>query len=671
MALLLGIDTGGTYTDAVLFDEGPRTVIASAKSLTTKHDLSVCVSLATKAVLEKAGIEDRGAIKLVSLSTTLATNAIVEQHGFPIGLVMIGQPTSALDRAGLREALGSDPVLFVAGGHRTDGREQEAFDAAALREKLESIKGKASAFAICGFFAVRNPEHEIAAREIIRAETGAPVTCGHELSSGLDAPRRALTALLNARLIPLLQQLIQAVDGMLTTEGIAAPLMVVKGDGSLINAETALTRPVETILSGPAASVVGAQFLSGLGDVAVSDIGGTTTDIAVLEGGRPVLSPDGATVGGYRTMVEAIDVHTVGLGGDSEVRLNDEKELRVGPRRVVPLSLLARDHGFVVPKLEAQLARAWPKDHDGRFAMRLREPKDGPGALSRNEKALWEKLAEGPMALEDLLAARAPEQPLRRLVDRGLVIYSAFTPSDAAHVLGLHGDWSAEAARLGAALWARSERRPGHPVAPDAKTMAYLVLGLVTLQSGEAIVEAASTPEQREELKSRGARRLLRAALAAPPDESGEALPPVSYRLTLNRPLVGIGAPAETYYPEIARRLNTELCVPQHADVCNAVGAVAGGVSQTVTILITSPTEGLYRVHAQDGLHDFGELEPATAKALELARAQAETMALDAGAGDIEIDTSRNDRVATVAGSYEVFVESTVTATAFGRPRIA
>lgn len=669
MALLLGIDTGGTYTDAVLFDDAEMSVIASAKSLTSKHDLSICVGKATSAVLGKVDADARDRIALVSLSTTLATNAIVEQHGFPIGLVMIGQPKTALDRAGLRNALGSDPALFIDGGHRTDGTEQAALDEAALRDGLVRLKGKASAFAVCGYFAVRNPNHEARARDIIREATGLPVTCGHELSSGLDAPRRALTALLNARLIPLLQQLIQAVDGMLTDRGIEAPLMVVKGDGSLISAETALTRPVETILSGPAASVVGAQFLSGMGDVVVSDIGGTTTDIAVLRGGRPILSKDGATVGGYRTMVEAIDVHTVGLGGDSEIRLDDEKELVAGPRRVVPLSLLARDHDFVVPRMEAQLARVWPKPHDGKFALRLRNPEGGPGSLSRNEKAIWEKLAEGPIAMEDLLAQRAPEQPLRRLVDRGLVILSAFTPSDAAHVLGLHQDWSVDAAVLGAALWARSERRPGHAVTKDGKTFAQLVIGLVTLQSGEAIVEAASGDAQRDALASRAARRLLRAALASA--EELDPPPPVSYRLTLNRPLVGIGAPAATYYPEIARRLDTELAVPDHADVCNAVGAVAGGVSQTVALLITSPAEGLFRIHAPDGLHDFNALEPAAEKAMELAKGQARTLAIDAGAGEIRLETARDDRVATVAGSYEVFVESTISATAFGRPRIA
>src|SRR5690606_4555973 len=121
---------------------------------------------------------------------------------------------------------------------------------------------------------------------------------------------------------------------------IQAPLMVVKGDGSLIAAEAALASPVETILSGPAASLVGARHLSGETDVVVVDMGGTTTDIALLRDGRPVLASEGATVGGWKTMVEAVAVHTYGLGGDSEVRCDEAGDLVVGPRRAVPLSLL-------------------------------------------------------------------------------------------------------------------------------------------------------------------------------------------------------------------------------------------------------------------------------------------------------------------------------------------
>ncbi len=298
MPLLLGFDTGGTYTDAVLFDP-ERGVLAAAKSLTTKHDLALGLAGALKGVLPAA----RGEIAMVGLSTTLATNAIVEGHASPICLLLAGYEPAALDRAGLRRALGADPVAYVAGGHQPTGDEQHPLDLEAAAAAIRRHAPKVAAFAVSAYFSVRNPAHEIALRQLVRELTDLPVTCGHELTSRLDAPRRALTSALNARLIPQLRQLVRAVLGLLEAEGITAPLMVVKGDGSLIEAGVAMECPVETILSGPAASVVGARYLSGEDDVVVADMGGTTTDIALLSGGRPVLNREGATVGGFRTMV--------------------------------------------------------------------------------------------------------------------------------------------------------------------------------------------------------------------------------------------------------------------------------------------------------------------------------------------------------------------------------
>ncbi len=199
---------------------------------------------------------------MVSISTTLATNAIVEKHGAPICLILMGYDAKALERAGLRQAMGGDPVVMVAGGHKPTGEPQAELDVAAVRAAILEHAPKVAAFAVSGYFSVRNPAHEIAVRALVRELTGEPVTCGHELTSKLDAPRRALTAALNARLIPQLQQLVQAVEGLLARKGIKAPLMVVKGDGSLIKSDLALTCPVETILSGPAASLVGARHLA-------------------------------------------------------------------------------------------------------------------------------------------------------------------------------------------------------------------------------------------------------------------------------------------------------------------------------------------------------------------------------------------------------------------------
>ncbi|MDX1401385.1 MAG: hydantoinase/oxoprolinase family protein, partial [Kiloniellales bacterium] len=670
MAKLLGIDTGGTYTDAVLFDEEAG-VLASAKDLTTKHDLMIGVRGAVERVLPVLGAEE--AIQLVSLSTTLATNAIVEGHGAPVCLVLIGYEAKALDKAGLREALKGDPVVFAAGGHNAMGDEAAPLNTAEIEEIALRYGESVAAFAVAGFFGVRNPDHEIKARNIIRERTGLPVTCAHELTSNLDAPRRALTALLNARLIPQLYQLILAVRSLLVEKGIEAPLMVVKGDGSLVADDVALASPVETILSGPAASVVGARYLSGEKDVIVSDIGGTTTDIAVLKEGRPLLDREGARVGGWRTMVEAVRVHTFGLGGDSEVRLSPDRwphgcGLIIGPRRVVPLSLLCHQHPGHLETLSRQTQRPEWYDWDGRFAMRLR-PMDTTVELPRMEAKLWAALAEGPLALEHLAPEPALLRPLNRLVDRGLVIYSAFSPSDAAHMLGLQSGWNAEAAGLGATLLARRGHQTNVLPRLSPTELAEMTYERVIVQTGRVLVEAMLSEEGLPPLgRTEGiASRIVELALQK--SRRPDALLDSSFRL--GRPLAAIGAPAETYYAEVAERLSSRLVVPKHAEVCNALGAVAGGVLQAVRILISQPEEGRFRAHLSEGISDFMDLDQACAAAEQEAQARARQLAVDAGACDIEVTLDKEKRSAKMATGEEIFVEMEVTATAVGRPRLA
>ncbi|MDZ7747617.1 MAG: hydantoinase/oxoprolinase family protein [Halofilum sp. (in: g-proteobacteria)] len=350
MALTLGIDTGGTYTDAVLLD-GSRRVRTRAKALTTHDDLARGIGEALAAVL--AGADEP--VTLVSLSTTLATNAVVEGEGRRVALLLVGQGREALGRGGLGAALGRDRVIFLAGGHDGSGNELAPLDLEAARAAIADCAPEVSAFAIAAHFAVRNPAHERRLQHLVEELTGLPVSTGHQLSAALDAPRRAVTALLNARLVPLLTELIGAVRALLAHHGIGAPLMVVRGDGSLVGVEAALRAPVETILSGPAASLVGARHLAGEPDAVVVDMGGTTSDIGVLEAGEPRRHREGATVAGWRTRVDAVDVHTVGLGGDSEVRLGFDPPFVVGPRRVVPLAQLAARHPRVLDTLAAQV----------------------------------------------------------------------------------------------------------------------------------------------------------------------------------------------------------------------------------------------------------------------------------------------------------------------------
>jgi len=690
MAILLGIDTGGTYTDAVLYDDA-RGVLAAAKSLTTKHDLAIGI----REVIQRVLPDPTPDVRVVSISTTLATNAIVEGQGSSICLLLIGYPPDALDIAGLRQALGKDPVVFIDGGHNADGDELAPLDVEAARQAILAHGSRAAAFAVSGYFGVRNPGHELAVRDLARELTGLPVTCGHELTQNLNAPRRALTVALNARLISLLQQLILAVRATLEEKGIHAPLMVVKGDGSLIESAVALQRPVETILSGPAASVVGAHYLSGERDVFVVDMGGTTSDIALLRDGRPVLNKSGAVVGGWRTMVEAVAVHTFGLGGDSEVRLDSRDELVVGPRRVVPLSLLAHQRPEALDILRRQAAKPVLESTDGQFALAQRPLESSRESLTPEQLAIWTAVSRGVLPLSELFTnpreVYFQRRALMYLVERGLVVLSSFTPTDAAHVLGYQADWSLEAARIGADLWSHKVIAAGKPYGDSGPGFCQQVIQQVTIQAGRALVSVALSEMGAQGRSGAIAAGETRATPVAIEDhdgwrrvfvdagltEGGLDGSLLDVELTLRRPVVAIGAPVPTYFPVVARRLRTHLCIPEHAGIANAVGAVVGGVMQTARAIIR-PMEGLgFRVHLGTGVRDYPNLSDAADFALaEMARV-AEEMAVAAGAGEgaVQVQTRRNDHIVRIKKDEdvyeEVFLQCDIVAVAVGRPKLA
>ena len=659
---LLGIDTGGTYTDAVLFspEDGVK---ARAKSLTTRHDLSEGIRGAVENVLAETGT-DPSAIRLASLSTTLATNALVEGQGGRVCLVMVGFGPDDLERDGLRQALGTDPVIFLPGGHNVHGHETP-LDTDPLAAELDELAGAVTAFAVAGYFAVRNPEHELRVRDLIRARTHLPVTCSHELSSKLGGPRRALTTLLNARLVSMIDRLIGSSEDFLEARGIDAPLMVVRGDGALISAAEARLRPIETILSGPAASLVGARFLTGLDDAVISDIGGTTTDVAILDEGRPRLDENGAVVGGYRTMVQAVAMRTYGLGGDSEVHVNTrglEGALTLGPRRVLPLSLIGRFHGADVREaLERQIKAAHAGRHDGRFALRSGLPDRFANGLSPADQALYERITERPVSLNDLLGSSMQKASLDRLVARGLVHIAAITPSDAMHLLDRQGQWDAEAARLGLELACRTRDGSGKPIAASAVELAHKIEARMTRQSSEVILAAALGEDGIENInptKSVSVDRALNRTAGV-----------VRFSLSLDRPLIGLGASAHVYYPAIAAMLHAESVIPADAGVANAIGAVAGEISQTVLVTVTSPEEGIFILSGAGATERLIGEERTFELARHRARETAIRLAVDNGADDPVVRMVEEIDAPEIEGSRKL-VEARFSATASGRPRI-
>lgn len=656
---LVGVDTGGTYTDAAIIEASGHHVIASAKAITTKGDLAIGVAEAiTRAVaLLPQGLQPQD-ISLVSVSTTLATNAVVEGHGSAVGVVLIGFDAAMVARTGIAQAFPGMPVESVPGGHDHNGDPRLPLDLEALEAALSRMAGKVDAFAVAGAFAVRNAAHEHAARELIVARTGKPVTLSTELSSSLDAPRRALTAALNARLISRVSNLIEAVQRAMAQLQIRCPLMIVKGDGTLALAESVVTRPIETVLSGPAASLVGAHWLSGLDSFIMSDMGGTTTDLGVLLNGRPRVAPDGAELGGWRTMVRAIDVRTIGLGGDSEVLLGPQGKLSVSTQRIMPVALLGHRFPEVLAMLEADLA-----DVDGGNSMQGRfvllpfgARTDAPtGELSPREREVLLQVSERPQALRKLAHSMSVQRAISSLRRKGLIQLSGFTPSDAAHVLGLQANWSSEAAYLVGQLGARL-REMKFPTPERTEQFAHDVWNETVRLTGRAILDTALgvklSDQQLIDAVCSGNAQLGLATLSIKP----------------SLPVVAVGGPVKVYYPEVARRLGCEIVFPEHCDVANAVGAAIGVVAQTVVVRVAGDGSGLFVLHSTVGTQQFSDPAEALRRATEMAREAARAAVLAMGAQAPEVKLSLQKTMLPNANSDTGLLEALITAEAIGRP---
>ena len=359
-SLVLGIDTGGTYTDGVLLEYHSRRVLASHKSLTTKRDFSIGI----ENVIEGIHIQDPSAIRMVSISTTLATNAIAEGvepsvRGKRVALLLIGYDPDLISKFKMESRFATPHYFFFDGGHDLYGREKVALDLPAILAKVNEFKDRVDAIAISSYFSPLNPEHENRAYKTISSICDLPVVLGHQLSTKLGSVERATTAALNASLLAVLQDFVIAVRWAMERRQIDAPLMVVRGDGTLMSDEFAARTPVETIHSGPAASAMGGRFLSRLDDALIIDVGGTTTDIALIEAGQVTVSEEGARVSGYKTSVKAANLLSIALGGDSHITWSPDKRIVAGPERVTPLAYLAWKHPQVGKQLKALALRAW------------------------------------------------------------------------------------------------------------------------------------------------------------------------------------------------------------------------------------------------------------------------------------------------------------------------
>ena len=365
-------------------------------------------------------------------------------------------------------------------------------------------------------------------------------------------------------------------------------------------------------------------------------------------------------------MVEAADIRTSGLGGDSEITPQNrglQKGLQLGPRRAIPLSLLARDWPEALTHLEEQFQNPIPQATDGRFVMPVM-PNGIPDWLSKSEARFAEVILEtGKAPLAAVATSQVALGAVDRLIGRGLVALSAFTPTDAAHVLGKFDGFNAKAARLGAQLISRQKNGIGETSAQSAEDISQMALDTLAERSALALLDAAFAQDGWPEGTATN-NPLVKNALTG----TTGTTPLVSNQMSLSVPLIALGASAATHYPSIAKLLGVELIVPDHADVAGAVGAAAGSVRQRVMITVTQPAEGRFRVHLPDGPKDLKDREEALELARQTAQDVAEMRAKQAGAKNIQLRLSEDVNEVVLSENKTLFIEALIQAQATGAP---
>ena len=657
-ALVLGIDTGGTYTDGILFDYDHGTVLASHKSLTTKRDFAIGI----EAVIRGIRIADPAAVQMVSISTTLATNAIAEGKSKRVALLLIGYDPDLIATFKMQGRFGTPHYFFFDGGHDLYGREKTPLDLPAVLDRVNAVKHEVDALAVSGYFSPLNPEHEMRVFEAVSGVCDLPVVLGHQLVTRLGSIERATTAALNASLLAVLKDFVIAVRRAMERRRIKAPLMVVRGDGTLMSDAFAARTPVETIHSGPAASAIGSRFLSGLDDALVIDVGGTTTDIALVEKGEVAVNEEGATVAGYKTAVKAANLYSIALGGDSHIVSDRENRIVIGPRRATPLCCLAAQFPQVGRGLQA-LAR-W---NDARLSPEwleywylLRPPAEDELRQDPQEQFLVDFLAGGPRPLPEILSRlnlfSKVQIRAENLLRREIVAQAGLTPTDLLHAEKRYTVWDEQAAAAALEVYCRClgcarEALRDHIWQEMTETIVHAVITFLT-------------------------HRDFPRPAGPPHDDMGQWFfrnslygrhPQLETRFRLLPPIVGIGAPAGIFLQEVAAKLHCELVLPPHYAVANAVGAVAGNVMVREEVLVYPRLSGDgldvvgYTVQAGETRARFDDAAAARRRAQALARERALGAALRSGADQPEV------AIEELADGLDTF---RIRAKAVGKPRL-
>ena len=667
----IGIDTGGTYTDAVIVEMSesgsePR-VLAKAKALTTKGNLARGIGNAIDALPR----EELHRVEQAAISTTLATNACVEGKGGRAKLVLVGSTPEVLRRVDAQGTFGIpyEDVITTEYVGSFDGSEVTTPDWEALYQSNPKFFEEADSFGIASLYALNNGAIvEKSGAEFLRERFGKIVVEATSVAMEPNVIGRGATALLNARLVPVISDFLDAIDAAFAERGVDVPISIVRSDGSLMSEELARIRPVETIMSGPAASITGAQALAGEPECLIVDIGGTTSDISIVHGGRANRT-DGIFIGGWKTQVSGVFIDTIALGGDTVVRYTKNSKLELGTRKATPLCIAADRWPKVKRALKWYLEQS-PIDFHARYELLylLRDPGD-VSRLRRPEQQLVELLRQGPISLFDDRVGAIVGLKTQRLEDEGIVMRCGMTPTDAMHILGDFGSFDAEASRMGAQCILKSYR--GLDASRDEREIEKLAHEIYALAQhrlyGQVIgsfLQDAFWPDDPVSLDEQ-----MKVIVEGSWRQRNDAEPRhFTVKYDVGATLVGVGAPTHVFLGEVGRALDAPYCVPENAEVANAVGAAVSHVSveQQVRIHPLRGSDGViqgYQVRSTNSSAMYDTIDEALEAAREQARSEAESEAIRRGAkGSLDCKLSESRVVYSATGVMEIVREWTVAA---------
>ena len=664
MKIGVGIDTGGTYTDAVIYDFHEKQILGSAKALTTKEDLSLGISNALDGL--PAALLPRA--EVISLSTTLATNACVEDKGGRGRLIFLGGDPDIIKAYGAEFGLPPAEEIYVQESHTTfSGEITEEMDWALFRKNVKERFQHLDGAAIVEQNAMKNGGViEKKAREVLKEEFPIPVVCGHELFGGLSGLKRCAGTLLNAELFPVIDEFLAAMKRVLKRRGMNPTLVIVRSDGSLMSEEFARIRPVETLLCGPAASVIGGVSLTNSPNSMIVDMGGTTTDIAVVKDNIPLKAADGVSIGKWKTFVNGVYLKTFGLGGDSAVHYDDHRFF-LEEYRVIPLCVAASRYPSITQNLK-KLCETVPKHtrflHEHYLLIKDISEKE---RYTEEEKAFCTALKEGPLMIREAAEAVGKDVynlNVSRLLKEGVVGLIGLTPTDIMHIKGDFDRYDSGASYWGAKFVAAHFGKTAEElcdfVYDEIKRKLYRNIVKVLLENQYPGYLKNGVGPEVERFIDEGYER------AKAPEQEGF----LSFRFQTDFTLVGIGAPIHIFLDDVAQMLGTKSVIPPHSEVANALGAVAGNITATQTVEIRSQIlkdgrEG-YAVFASEERTLFEELPQAEEFALKEAEKAARTEALRRGVtGEVTVESRVIRDVGSAMGG-EIFLGSRAVAQAVG-----